>query len=161
QIAKACQRAGLEDEARTAFERARDAGRSIGQKNLPDAERQTYFATVKYLGELALHKGETEAAIENFTLYAESERAGLETLRTRAELHERKGDPLVAAHVTQRALVYNETDRDLLERKDRYYFSIMPEQAQARLEQIKGWFDVDYCLRRARTILDGRQYEGL
>ena len=69
---------------------------------------------------------------------------------------EQKGDALSALRVNDQALVYNPKDRDLLERKDRYYYSVMPEQLQARLEALKAGFDLDYCLRRARGILDGR-----
>src|SRR5262249_31968962 len=81
--------------------------------------------------------------------------------RTLAELYERKGDPLSALRATDMALVYNPRDKDLLDRKDKYYYSVMPGQLQARLEQVKQGFDVDYCLRRARTILDDRRYQDL
>jgi predicted Zn-dependent protease len=33
----------------------------------------------------------------------------------------------------------------------------MPEQLSSRLESARPWFDVDYCQRKARSILDGRQ----
>ena len=59
-------------------------------------------------------------------------------------------------HVTDQALVYNPKDKDLLERKDRYYYSVMPEQVRERIESVRAWFDFDYCLRKARSILDGR-----
>jgi predicted Zn-dependent protease len=156
QIAQAHQRAGHAEDARHNYELAKRAGQSVGAKNLADEERQAYFATVKLLGEDAMARGDLDAAIENFHLFSESERSGLETLRTLAELYERKGDPLSALRATDMALVYNARDKDLLERKDKYYYSVMPEQLRARLEQMRGGFDVDYCLRKARTILDGR-----
>jgi tetratricopeptide (TPR) repeat protein len=159
QIAKAHQRAGNEQEALRGFEMAKRAGRSVGAKNLPDAERQAYFATVKFLAETALYHGDVDAAIENFHLYTESERSGLETLRTLAELYEKKGDALSALRATDMALVYNPKDKDLLERKDRYYYSVMPEQLQARLDSVRTGFDLDYCLNKTRTILDGRHTE--
>jgi tetratricopeptide (TPR) repeat protein len=157
QIAQAHQRAGHPDEARHNYELAKRAGVGVGQKNLADAERQAYFATLKLLGEDALARGDLDAAIEDYHLYAESERSGLETLRTLATLHEKKGDALSALRVTDQALAaYNPKDKDLLERKDRYYYSVMPEQIRARLESVRPWFDFDYCLRKARSILDGR-----
>jgi tetratricopeptide (TPR) repeat protein len=156
QIAQAHQRAGHADEARHNYELAKRAGVSVGQKNLADAERQAYFTTLKLLGEDALARGDVDAAIENYHLYSESERSGIETLRTLATLHEKKGDALSALRVNDQALVYNPKDRDLLERKDRYYYSVMPEQLQARVETIRAGFDFDYCLRKARAILDGR-----
>ncbi len=156
QIAQAHQRAGHIEEARHNYELAKRAGLAAGQKNLADAERQAYFATVKLLGEDALARGDLDAAIENYHLYSESERAGLETLRTLANLYEKKGDALSAMRVTDQALVYNPKDKDLLDRKDRYYYSVMPEQLGARLESARPWFDIDYCVRKARSILDSR-----
>jgi tetratricopeptide (TPR) repeat protein len=155
-IAQAQQRAGQPDEARHNFELAKRAGQSVGPKNLAEAERQAYFATVKHLGEDAMARGDTDAAIENYRLYSESERSGVETLRVLAELYERKGDPLAAARTTDQALQYNAKDKDLLERKDRYYYSVLPSDLKARLEQYGPGFDVDYCLRKGRSILDGR-----
>ena len=155
QIAQAHQRAGHIEEARHNYELAKRAGMAVGQKNLGDAERQAYFATVKLLGEDALARGDLQAAIENYHLYAESERAGLETLRTLASLHEKKGDALSAMRVTDQALVaYNAKDKDLLERKDRYYYSVMPEQIRDRIESVRPWFDFDYC--HAQGPLDPR-----
>lgn len=154
QIAQAQQRAGMLDEARHNYELAKRAGQGVGPKNLDEAQRQAYFATVKYLAEDALARGAGNAAIENFRLYCESERAGIETLRTLAWLYEQKGDPLAAARVTDQALQYNSKDADLLEKKDRYYYSIKPDDLQARLEQYGHGFDVAYCLQKAKQVLD-------
>jgi tetratricopeptide (TPR) repeat protein len=156
QIAQAQQRGGKMEEARHNLELAKRAGRSIGPKNLGDAERASYFATVKYLGEMAQAAGDLDAAIENYHLYAESERSGLETLRTLADLNERKGDPLSALRYTEQALLYNPKDADLISRKDRYYYSVMPNDLRERLDSMRGGFDFDYCLRRTRTVLDGK-----
>ncbi|HZV07785.1 MAG TPA: tetratricopeptide repeat protein [Gemmataceae bacterium] len=156
QIAQAHQRAGHIEEARHNYELAKRAGVAVGQKNLAEAERQAYFSTVKLLGEDALARGDVDAAIENYRLYSESERAGIETLRTLASLYEKKSDALSAMHVTDQALVYNPKDKDLLERKDRYYYSVMPDQLRERIESVRPWFDFDYCVRKARSILDGR-----
>ncbi len=156
QIAKAYQRNGDETGALHYFQLARKAGQVAGIQNLSDAEKQTYFATVKFLGESALYHGNVDEAIENFHHYAESERSGLETLRTLADLYEKKGDALNALRINDHALVYNPRDKDLLERKDRYYYSITPEQLRTHLEVFKTGFDVDYCVRKAKTILDGR-----
>jgi tetratricopeptide (TPR) repeat protein len=156
QIAQAQQRAGLLEEANHNYELARRAGQSVGQKNLAEAERVAYFATVKHLGEDAMSRGDLDAAIENYRLYSESERTGIETLRVLAELYERRGNPLAAARVTDQALQYNAKDKDLLERKDRDYYSVMPSDLKANLEHYGPGFDIDYCLKKARSILDGR-----
>jgi tetratricopeptide (TPR) repeat protein len=156
QIAKAHERAGNTEGALHNYELAKRAGRSVGPKALGDEDRQAYFAAVKLLAEAAQARGDVQAAIENYHLFAESERSGLETLRTLAELYERKGDPLSALRFTDQALIYNAKDKDLLERKDRYYYSVLPEDLKARLESVKGGFDIAYCLRKARSLLDAR-----
>src|SRR5262249_5808275 len=131
-----------------------------GAKSLADAERHAYFSALKYLSDDAMARGDLDAAVENLHLFTEYERSGVETLRTLAEMHERRGDPLSALRVTDQALLYNGKDKELLERKDRYYYSVMPADLTARLEAVRAGFDVAYCVRRTRTILDGR-YEGV
>jgi tetratricopeptide (TPR) repeat protein len=155
QIAQAQQRAGQFEDARHNYELAKRAGQGVGPKNLDEPERQAYFATVKLLGEDAMSRGDSDSAIENYRLYSESERSGIETLRTLAELYQRKGDPLAAARVTDQALQYNGKDRDLLDRKLQYYNSIQPEDLRRRLEHYGPGFDVAYCLEKARSILAG------
>jgi tetratricopeptide (TPR) repeat protein len=160
QIAKAYQRNCDEPGALHYFNLARKAGQAIGAKNLPEPEHESYFATCKFLGETALYHGNVDEAIENFHLYAENERSGLETLRTLADLYEKKGDALNALRINDHALIYSPRDKDLLERKDRYYYSATPDQIRAHLDFFKTGLDVDYCIRRAKTILDGR-YEDM
>jgi tetratricopeptide (TPR) repeat protein len=154
QVAQANQRAGNAEGARHHYELAKRTGRSVGPKNLPDEERATYFNTVKLLADDALARGDVDPAVENYQLFAESERSGVETLRVLAGLYERKGDALAALRVTEQALAYQARDKDLLDRKDRYYYSVMPDQLRARLEAVRGTFDVGYCLRKARSVLE-------
>jgi tetratricopeptide (TPR) repeat protein len=153
-IAQANQRAGNQEGAWHNYELAKRAGQSVGARNLPDEERQAYFTTVKLLAEHALARGDADAAIENLRLYTESERSGVETLRTLADLYERRGDPLAALRVTEQALAYNGRDKDLLARKDRYYYSVLPHDLRARVDSVRGGFDLGYCLRKARSLLD-------
>jgi tetratricopeptide (TPR) repeat protein len=153
QIALAHQRAGNTEAVRHNYELAQRSGRSIGPKNLSNEERLAYFAAVKYLADDAVARNDLAAAVENYQLYTEFERSGLETLRTLADLHERRGDPLAALRATEQALLYNGKDKDLLERKDRYYYSVLPDHLAARLETMRAGFDVDYCLRKARSLL--------
>lgn len=161
EIAKAQDRAGNADDARSYFERARNIGREIGFKNLPDDQQRTYFATVKYLGELALHNGQVEAAIENYKLFTESPSSGIETLRTLADLYEQKQDILSAIRATDAGLIYNSKDADLLAKKDRFYYSLPAEVLQERVEEVSRWFDTAYCLKKARSILEGPQAQDL
>jgi len=55
---------------------------------------------------------------------------------------------------------YDAKDKDFLERKDRYYYSVTPEDLKARLELVRNGFDVTYCLRKARQALDARSADG-
>jgi tetratricopeptide (TPR) repeat protein len=154
QIAQAQRRAGLVDESRHNYELAKRAGQSVGPANLGAAERQAYFNTLKLLGEEAMQRGDIDAAIEDLRLFTESEHSGITTLRTLADLYEKKGDPLAAARATDQGLQYNSEDPDLLERKDRYYYSVMPEDLKARLDHFAKGFDFDYCVNKARSILE-------
>jgi tetratricopeptide (TPR) repeat protein len=161
QLAQAHDRAGEPEAAWITYEWVKRAGRSVGPKNLAESEKQPYFAVVKMLAEAAEAAGEHDKAIENYQLFSESEKSGVETLRHLAGLHEAKGDPLSALRVTERALLYNAKDKDFLERKDKYTYSVMPEQLRAARESVRSWFDVDYCLRKARELLGPKYTENL
>jgi tetratricopeptide (TPR) repeat protein len=154
QLAQAYERAGNHEEAIHSYELGKQSGLKAGIKNLGDAERQTFFAVVKQLAEEARAKGDIDRAIENYRLLTESERSGVETIRALAALYEQKGNVIAALHATEQGLVYNARDRDLLERKDRYYYSLMPEDARANLETIQPFFDLAYCVNKARSLVD-------
>ena len=67
------------------YELARNAGRAAGPKNLDREEKEAYFAAVKTLADAALAHNQVNFAIENYNLFTESDRCGLETLRTLAD----------------------------------------------------------------------------
>src|SRR5262249_40623547 len=139
------------------YELAKRAGRAAGPKNLPQEERHLYFAVVKALAEDAVKHDEVENAIENYHLYTEYERAGLETYRKLAELYERKAgqtnsqdDVWAGLRCTEQGLVaYDAGDKDLQDRKGRYYRSVLPEEVTKRWEDVRKWFDVAYCMSTA------------
>jgi tetratricopeptide (TPR) repeat protein len=159
QIAQAHQREGATDGVWPNYELAKRAGLEVGPKNLSPDERQVYFTAVKLMADGALAHQTIDLAIENYQLYTECERSGLETLRTLADLHERKGDALAALRVTEQALIYNPKDKDLLERKDRYYYSVMPEPLRACPENMRRGLDLAYCLKKARLLLDAKNWD--
>jgi tetratricopeptide (TPR) repeat protein len=152
QIARAQQQAGHADEALRCYEMAKQAGKAVGPKSLAESERQAYFGAVKLLAETASSRCDLEAAIENYHLYTEYERSGLETLKVLTDLYERKGDSLGALRVNEQALVYNGKDKELLERKERYYWSVQPDDLKARLDSYGKSSDVDYCIRKATSL---------
>ena len=154
QIAEAYQREGQPDAVWPYYELAQRAGQAVGAKNLGDADQQAYFTAVKLLADHARAAGDLDAAITNYHLYTESARSGLETLRILTDLYEAKKNVFGALYVTEQALIYDPKDKDLLARKDRYYYSIMPDELRTRLESIRAAFDVEYCLRKAKSLLD-------
>jgi tetratricopeptide (TPR) repeat protein len=161
QIAQANQRAGNMDAALQHYLLAQRVGRSVGPANLGAEEQAAYFAAVKFLGESAAARGDLEMAIENYHLYTENERSGIETLRTLAGLYEKKHSKDQrsignAIRCVELALVYDGKDKDLLDKKDRYYYSLEPALLSEKLESLGKAIDVDYCLSKAKTILDGK-----
>jgi tetratricopeptide (TPR) repeat protein len=153
-IARAQEQAGNFTEVWKYYEMIKQAGRAVGPGNLSDADRSTYYAVLKALGEDAAKRGDNDAAIENFLLFASYERAGIETYRTLAELFERKGDVWNALYCTHHGLVHDKNDANLLARRDKYYYSIMPDDLQAHWERVGVWFDVAYCKDKARQVID-------
>ncbi len=158
-IAQAHQRNGNGEGAWHNYELAKRAGQSVGPKNLSDEDRHAYYAVLKMLGDAGMAHNRTDLAVENYQLYSEYERAGVETLRTLADLYEKKGEVMAALVTTEKALLYGATDADLLARKDRYYYSVMPEQLRGKPEAVPGGFDFKYCIDKARTLLTARELD--
>ena len=159
QVAQAQQCAGELEAAWNSYELAKRAGLAEGPKNLGDPERQAFYATLKVLGDGALAYNQIDLAIENYQLYSDSDRSGVETLRTLAELYERKGDVPAALRVTEKALLYSAKDPDLLQRKDRYYYSLMPDFVRGHPDNVPAGFDLAYCLNKARSLLNAREID--
>ncbi len=116
-IAKAQEKAGNFAEVWRAYEAVKKAGQKVGPKELDTPNRQTYFAVVKLLGEDAAKRGDNAAAIENYRLFTEYDRAGIQTYRTLADLYERQGNVWAALYATEHGLVYDAKDPDLLRAK--------------------------------------------
>jgi tetratricopeptide (TPR) repeat protein len=136
------------------YYQALQAGRRAGVANLKEEDRKKLAAVVKQLGERAMKTNDIDAALEAFKFYTQFEQGEMETWRTLAELFERKKDVWLALHCTEHALSYDAADKDLLGRKDRYYYSITPEDLGQRLEHVHKWFDVPYCLAKTRAVLE-------
>src|SRR5262249_6644609 len=128
QMAKALERSGEIDSAQKCYAYIRESGLFYGPKNLPEDERNIFFTVIKRLYDEAAARDDYQAAIANLKVFAENDRAGIDVYRQLAEMHERHGDALGAMHYTNIGLVYNSSDRDLLARKDKTYYSVMPEQ---------------------------------
>ncbi len=158
-VAEAQQRAGQTSDAWITYEAIAAGGKDYGPKNLGDAEKRAYFSVVKSLAEEMRKRGDTDAAIAHYHLYTESVASGLETLRILADLYEQKGDVFGALRVVEQALLYNPRDKDILERKDRYYYSTSPDELRSRLDSVRSYFDADYCLNKSRSLIDAKNTE--
>lgn len=158
QIAKAHEKAGDLQGMWHNYEQAKNAGRAVFA-NLGNDDRHALFAVVKLLGEHAVANEQLDIALDCFKFYTRYERAGLETYRTLADLFERTKDIWQALQCTEHGLTYDAQDKDLRERKDRYYYSVTADQVRQRREDIYKWFDVDYCLQKARWVLERKQID--
>jgi tetratricopeptide (TPR) repeat protein len=154
QIAKAHERAGNIDAVYANYELAKQAGRAAGPKALKTEDRHMFYAVVKVLAEDAINRDDTDAALENYHLYTEYERSGVETYRQLAALYEKKKDAWAALRCCEQGVQYDRTDKDLQARRDRYYYSVTPDELAERWETVKKWFDTAYCLQKARWLLD-------
>lgn len=76
-----------------------------------------------------------------------------------ADLYEKNKDPLNALLMTETGLIYNAKDKDFLARKDKYYYSVDVERLKQVKDKVERFFDVDYCARKAKAILDQREVE--
>jgi tetratricopeptide (TPR) repeat protein len=156
-VARALQAAGEEQPGIDHFRMAVSLAQKQGIANLSAEDRELYFRAVKYLAEVAEHQENWAEAARLWTLYTENDRSGLETLRKLAELHEKLGDPAHALRAVEKGLLYAGKDTDLLERRERYLWSITPEQVQASPDTFKGIIDPAFCAERARKALDSNQ----
>lgn len=156
-LAELATAAGRTDEARGYREQVKRCGLAVGLKGLPADQRPVYLATVKALADEAEARGEYEEAVADMRLYLEGGTAELESYRRLADLFEKQGDSLNALLMTETALTYSGKDRDLLARKDRYYYSVDPARLTAVRDKVERWFDVGYCSTKAKQILDGRE----
>jgi tetratricopeptide (TPR) repeat protein len=78
----------------------------------------------------------------------------VETLRALIDLYEQTGDMIEGIRAVEKALVYNGKDKHLLEKKDRFYYSLSPADLDKDRDALGSTFDADYCQEKARWILD-------
>lgn len=155
QIAQACEKVGERAAMWANYRHAMQLGRAHGAANVPAEQQKELFTVVKEVGDAAAAEDQIDTALEAYKFYVQYEGANkVEAYRMLAELFERRKDAWMALHCTEHALSYGGEDRDLLERKDRYYYSVTPDELKARLEDVRKWFDVNYCLTKARFLVE-------
>jgi tetratricopeptide (TPR) repeat protein len=73
-------------------------------------------------------------------------------------MYENDGQVLQALRLTEDAMTRG-ADKDLTERKDRYYYSVDPGELRDRADEVRGHFDVKYCVKKAKQLLDSNSPE--
>lgn len=128
----------------------------LGIKEISEQSREAYFATVKQMGEQAYQEGRLEDALENLILASEAPQSGADTLRMIAELYEKQGNVVQTMHYNEQCLLYDAKNPQYLERKDRVYVSLTPEDINTHREKLSKLIDQSYLLKKSRDILDAR-----
>ncbi len=163
-LAEAHARAEETIESGKYYRRVRDAAIEVGVENLPADQKKIYIATVKKLADESRLRDEYDEAIYNYSLATYSDDGIKETLRSLAEMYEKKKDVFNALRINEKALIYDSKDTDLLARKDRYYYSLEPDQlrdAAKADDNVRKYFDVEYCIRRGKNILETSPVDNL
>lgn len=159
QAADALDKHGDPTAAREARVRGIQAGREFGHKQLTDAGRVAFFTLVKRLAEEESSAGNLDSAAQYWQQFTEWERSGLDTLRTLADVHERRGDALAAIRTIEHALLYDRKDADLLSRRDKYYYSLSPDDLRNATDANRSAVSVDYCLTKTGQLLAMRELD--
>lgn len=154
-LSEVCKQHGFDDAARKYLQMVKQVGLQVGTKLLPADQKEIFFNVVKQLAEGAAASENWDEAISDYSIYTQFEGSGKETLRKLAEVYAKKKEVLEALRVVEKAILYG-TDKDLQDKKDSYYFSVKPEDLQALREEVKGYFDVGYCVKKSKTLLDSR-----
>lgn len=150
---------GRSDEARGYLEQVKRAGLVIGPTRLPADQKEVYLKAIQSLATEAEKAGDFASAVDDYRLYVEAGKEDVNTLRRLAELYAKNRDPLNALLITERGLLYAKADPDLLAKKDSYYFSVTPEQIAGVKDRVASWFDVDFCLKRAKAVAGQKELD--
>lgn len=156
-LAQVAERLNDPEAARGYWEQVKRSGMVVGPHKLPADQKALYFAGLEKLVADAVRRGDLAAAVADQRAILEGGKEDVNTLRTLAELHAKNGDPLNALLVTSRALILAKSDPDLLAKKDSYYYSVDVEKVRQVKDKIAPWFDVEYCLDKARKVADSKE----
>lgn len=156
-LAQVAERRNDPDAASGYWEQVKRTGMLVGPQRLPADQKPLYFAGLDKLVAQAERRGDLAAAVADQRAILEGGREDVNTLRKLAELHAQNGDPLNALLITSRALILAKSDPDLLAKKDSYYYSVDLEKVKQVREKIAPWFDVEFCLKKARAVADAKE----
>ena len=157
QLARLAQNSGDTEAATGYLNQIKRVGVSVGPKSLAPEARAIYLEALDVLAAHAEARGDLSAAVEDYRLLVEVSEVTPDLLRRLAELYANAGDPLNAAVVAERGLLYAKGDADLLAKKQSYYFSIPVDRVAAARQQVAPWFDVAHCVSTANRVADQRE----
>ena len=156
-LAQVFEQQGDTENTRKCLETAKKVGKAVGPGNLSKEQKQFYFDALRKLADLADQRGDFETAIEELRQYqTDGGTAALESYRKLAELYGKIHDPMNALLMTETGLLYSSSDKDLLEKKDSYYYSVDPERVEKVKDKVMKWFDVDYCVKKSLSVLNAK-----
>jgi tetratricopeptide (TPR) repeat protein len=156
-LAQAAERRNDADATRGYLEQVKRAGLLVTPQRLAADQQALYFAALKKMVDLATARGDYQAAVDDQRTYIEGGKEDVNSLRQLAELNAKNGDVLNALLITERGLIYSKTDPDLLAKRDSYYYSVDIDKVRAAKDKIAPWFDVAYCLKKAKAVADQRE----
>ncbi len=156
-LAQVAERMNDPEAAHGYWQQVKRTGLLAGPQRLAADQKALYFAGLDKLVADAVRRGDYPAAVADQRTILEGGREDVNTLRTLAELHAKNGDPLNALLITSRALILAKTDPDLLAKKDSYYYSVDVEKIRQVKDKVAPWFDVEYCLTKARKVADSKE----
>ncbi|MBA4062367.1 MAG: hypothetical protein C0501_01425 [Isosphaera sp.] len=156
-LAKVHEKHGDGEGARRAYEWAKQAGLAVGPRNLARDQRAHYHDALRKLADMADQRGDPESAIADLRQYLEDGGpAALDTYKRLADMYGKAGDALNGLLMTETGLTYDSTDAALLRKKDSFYYSVEPEKLEKVKDRVAKWFDVNYCVRKAMSVLNAK-----
>ncbi len=156
-LADVATRQGDREAARGYLEQVKRTGLLIGPARLNAEQKASYLKGLKHLVEDGTARGDYANAVEDMRTLIEGGQEDVNSLRQLAELNALNNDVLNALLICERGLLYSKTDRDLLAKKDSYYYSVGLDKVKSVREKIQPWFDVEYCLKKAKAVVDQKE----
>jgi tetratricopeptide (TPR) repeat protein len=139
------------------LEQVKRAGLTVEVRRLPAEAKPLYVSALKWLVDDSEKRGEFETAVGDYRLLIEATKEDANTLRRLAELEAKAGDLMNAVLAVETGLLYSKSDADLLAKKDSYYYSLPVERVTEVRDKVSRWFDVAYCIRKARSVADTKE----
>ncbi len=156
-LAEDAAKRGDTEAVRGYLEQVKRAGVTVGVNRLPAEAKPLYVTALKRLVEDAEKRNELETAVGDYRLLIEATKEDANSLRKLAELEAKTGDLMNAILAVETGLLYAKADADLLGKKDSYYYSVTTERVAEVRDKVSRWFDVAFCVRKARAVADQKE----